>query len=426
MEEGMEEGEEERKNAVVKKRGCLRKAFIFFLYIFLATSVAMTAAFITRSIVARKGAPYWFTRTVSQWLTEKKKKEEPQHPSFVVLRKIEKAREMIRDAWLGYEMCKEPEPKRGRKKAKVKTKKEYLCRTNVLVAYVSDGDEIKILELEEGAPVNGFSITGRPINLAARSYVKKSVGVTILATKRMVAMPGSKIREVVYTPYSKELDVYAVRLQGLSYLKVLAVTASRDLGNLGVFSRAFPGELLADVIPQRLAVVISLVEQIDPYRFLKEEPRGLVREALTVLGANQEEGYRFILSPAGARGQFQIIEDTYINLVRWYPQAQLKKEHFEGTTDPRNAAKAALCLFDSDLSVLKAKHRRMLAGDIPTLGKFLAACYNCGAGCVAGAISKHGKRWEEHLPSETRVYVKKFSVVWEILYGNGKKGGEED
>lgn len=413
-----------------EKKFGFKNFFILVILVLSLLAVVMTVGFVTKSIVTKKGLPYFVTKAIEKWLSEKKeKKEEIQHPSFVVLKKIEKAREMVNDAWLGYEMCSEPEPKKIKrgKKAKVLIKKEYLCRTNVLVAYVSDGDdEIKILELEEGAPVQGFSITGRPINLAARQYVKKPAGVTIMATKRMVALPGGKIREVIYTPYSENLDVYAVRLQGLSYLKVLAVTAAQDLENLGVFSRAFPGELLSDVIPQRLAVVISLIEQMDPYRFLKEEPRGLVRETLTVLGANQEEGYRYILSPAGARGQFQETEDTYLSLVGKYPQAKLKKDHFEGTTDPRNAAKAAFCLFDHDLSVLRAKHRRMLAGDVPTLGKFLAACYNCGAGCVAGAISKHGKRWEEHLPRETRVYVKKFSVVWSILYDNGKKGGEED
>ena len=45
---------------------------------------------------------------------------------------------------------------------------------------------------------------------------------------------------------------------------------------------------------------------------------------------------------------------------------------------------------------------------------YLAAAYNCGAGRVGKSARKCGNEWACRLPEETKVYLKKFDVVWDL------------
>ncbi|HPT26941.1 MAG TPA: transglycosylase SLT domain-containing protein, partial [Bryobacteraceae bacterium] len=39
------------------------------------------------------------------------------------------------------------------------------------------------------------------------------------------------------------------------------------------------------------------------------------------------------------------------------------------------------------------------------------AAYNCGPGRLAGILETHGDEWRDHLPTETKVYLKKILEV---------------
>ena len=66
-----------------------------------------------------------------------------------------------------------------------------------------------------------------------------------------------------------------------------------------------------------VALVLSIIEHIDPVRFKncpEDDKIALVHEVLTIIGANTINAYAYSKSPAGARGLFQLVPDTYKRL----------------------------------------------------------------------------------------------------------------
>ena len=49
-----------------------------------------------------------------------------------------------------------------------------------------------------------------------------------------------------------------------------------------------------------------------------------------------------------------------------------------------------------------------------SLGMFIAAAYNCGPERVEKSARACKGQWTCRLPEETRVYLKKFEVVWSV------------
>jgi len=238
----------------------------------------------------------------------------------------------------------------------------------------------------------------------------------VLALRTMVHSEGKSYKEVVYTPYSPEIDTAEVRKAGLAYLMRQIEVAYRDLKTsnvrLGGFSR-----LEARVTPTEVALVLSIIEHIDPLRF-KNCPEGqetaLVHEVLTVIGANTVNAYAYSKSPAGARGLFQFIPKTYNRIREKYPEAKLNRRFVAGCNDHVNAAKASLLLFDSDLGDVSRKWLLSLKRNVRAAGLYLAAAYNCGAKRVEESAKECGNQWTCRLPEETRIYLKKFDVVWDM------------
>ena len=166
-----------------------------------------------------------------------------------------------------------------------------------------------------------------------------------------------------------------------------------------------------------VALVLSIIEHIDPVRFKncpEDDKIALVHEVLTIIGANTINAYAYSKSPAGARGLFQLVPDTYKRLRDKYPQAGLKKDFVLGCTDHLNAAKASLLLFGSDLADLPRERLSAIRKDARAAGMYLAAAYNCGSGRVGKSARKCGNEWACRLPEETKIYLKKFDVVWDL------------
>ena len=79
-----------------------------------------------------------------------------------------------------------------------------------------------------------------------------------------------------------------------------------------------------------------------------------------------------------------------------------------------NAAKASLLLFDSDLNDLPDNYLRTIGGDVRSVGRYLAAAYNCGSKRVERSARNCADGWTCHLPKETKTYLDKFDAVWEL------------
>jgi hypothetical protein len=288
-------------------------------------------------------------------------------------------------------------------------------KPNFLLA-VEDLKERKIRQVlitSRGYVTEGFHVTRiRNNGVASRFEVTYPENMAILALRTTVHS-GNGLKEVVYTPYSPEIDTKEVRKAGLDYLMGRITLARNDLAakrvRLGEFERG-------NGIPMEVSLVLSIIEHIDPVRF--EHYRGneiaLVHEVLTIIGANTTEAYRYSRSPAGAMGLFQFIPKTYKRLLDRYRSAGLTRDFISGSTDHVNAAKASLLLFNSDLMSLPTGLWSATRRDGRSLGMFIAAAYNCGPERVGKSARVCKGQWTCRLPEETRTYLRKFEVVWSV------------
>lgn len=291
-----------------------------------------------------------------------------------------------------------------------------VVKHNVLLAVQGKDGDIETVKLKNGTrPEKGFRVAYPRLNGVNTQYeVTHPSGYTVLALKRVVRTDG--FREVIYTPYTKSIDTPELRKEGLNYLKEKLDEAERNLDRKKIKSLAYGGKVTS-VIPKDVALTLAIIEHIDPGRFNAGTPiHQLVGEVLVVLATNRENAYRYSVSKAGARGQFQFMRKTYEAIDRRYPKAGLIDDFILGMDNHVNAATASLLLFDSDLSYLRKDHRKFLKGHPEAMGKYLAAAYNGGPSKALKAIRRHGEAWEDHVLPETRTYLKEFEAVWKLLH----------
>ena len=332
---------------------------------------------------------------------------------------IERGQNFLKDKIAGYTQVIEKKAvaffnKRGRKKEKLVIKRTV--RPNFLLA-VEDLKERKIRQVritDRGCVTDGFHVTrSRDNGVASRFEVTYPENMAILALRTTVRSGQNGFKEVVYTPYGPEIDTWEVRKAGLEYLMERIKLARSDLMAKKVRLAGFQG--FGDM-PVEVSLVLSIIEHIDPERF--EHYRGneiaLVHEVLTIIGANTTTAYSYSRSPAGARGLFQLVPDTYRRLQVRYRSAGLTKDFVSGCNDHTNAAKASLLLFDSDLASLPRKWLSTAKKDGRSIGMYLAAAYNCGPARVEKSARECRDQWTCLLPEETRIYLKKFEFVWNL------------
>jgi hypothetical protein len=238
-------------------------------------------------------------------------------------------------------------------------------------------------------------------------------GYVVLAIKRVVSK-GNGFEEVVYTPFTEELNIPEIRKMGLAYLNSNLQKAQTDLRESKVISKARSG-LVSDAIPTDVALILSIIEHIDPAKIKTVPIEQLINRVLVIVGLNKEQAFRYSISKAGARGLFQFIPLTYSKIIVQYPKANLVRDFKTGMDNHSNAAMASLLLLDSDLSVLSKNARQILWKDVREAGRYLASSYNCGAGRTEILMDKYGKLWTKKVPLETVSYLKKFDLTWEVL-----------
>ena len=141
-----------------------------------------------------------------------------------------------------------------------------IVRPNFLLA-VEDLRERKIRQVlitSRGYVTEGFHVTRiRNNGVASRFEVTYPENMAILALRTTVHS-GNGLKEVVYTPYSPEIDTKEVRKAGLDYLMGRITLARNDLAakrvRLAEFERG-------NGIPMEISLVLSIIEHIDPVRF---------------------------------------------------------------------------------------------------------------------------------------------------------------
>jgi hypothetical protein len=333
---------------------------------------------------------------------------------------IRNAKEFLKDSRSGYSVTNEKATvlvKDRRNRTRWKVVRRRIIEPVFLLA-VEDLKErrLKLVRFtNRGCETDGFDVVRTRRNgVGSRFEVRYPENMAVLALRTMVHCGEKGYKEVVYTPYSPEIDTPQMREDGLNYLKGQIESAWTDLEEKNVRLGGF-NELSHDIAPTEIALVLSIIEHIDPLRFKNSPPGGetaLVHEVLTIIGANMSDAYAYSRSPAGARGLFQFIPRTYERILRKYRQARLDGNFVSGCRNHENAAKASLLLFDSDLNDLPGDYARAIGGDVQAVARYLAAAYNCGSHRVERSLKACTGGWTCLLPEETKIYLSKFDAVW--------------
>ena len=206
---------------------------------------------------------------------------------------------------------------------------------------------------------------------------------------------------IVYLPYTRDTLDPGFVTGGRDFLLATARHALDELRSANVPSAAFPGELLADVIPAGVITTLAVIEQTDDEDFL-EKGRDAFDEVLSQYGLKREEAYRYSVSSAKALGPMQFTNrhgnGTYSLVVRRCRGAQIDPNFERGATRLQNAMKAAACLLDIELSQMNSEIRSAYRTNPEVLGIFAVAAYNGGPRNVAKlyrALDRMGVQLDE-------------------------------
>ena len=228
-----------------------------------------------------------------------------------------------------------------------------------------------------------FSRDGEPLKVYGRKF--PVFDGALLKKKRWRAVVETA-RPIVYLPFTEDtLDPLFVS-GGREFLLATARKAIEELRLAKAPSVAFPGELLADVVPAEVITTLAVIEQTDDADFVDKKEEAF-NEVLSQYGLKREEAYRYSVSRAKAIGPMQFTNrrgnGTYALVVRRCRAARLDPNFERGATDLLNAMKAAICLFDIELAQMPAEIRLAYRDNKKVLGIFPVAAYNGGPRNVA-------------------------------------------
>jgi len=228
-----------------------------------------------------------------------------------------------------------------------------------------------------------FSRNGEELKVYGRKF---PVFDNDLIKKKRWREAAATARTIVYLPYTKDTFDPRFVTGGKEFLLTTARRAMDELRHANVPSMAFPGELLADVIPPEVITTLAVIEQTDDEDFL-EKGKDVFDEVLSQYGLKREEAYRYSVSSAKALGPMQFTNrhgnGTYSLVVRTCRGAQLDPNFERGATELSNAMKAAVCLLDLELSQMSSEIRSAYLANPEVIGIFAVAAYNGGPRNVA-------------------------------------------
>jgi hypothetical protein len=186
---------------------------------------------------------------------------------------------------------------------------------------------------------------------------------------------------IVYLPANEDTRDPEFVSGGTDFLLRTAQEALDQLRKAYAPSVAYPGELLADVIPAKVIAALAVIEQTDDTDYLRKGPVAF-EDVLSQYGLKREEAYRYSVSTAKALGPMQFTDrrgnGTYSMVVRRCRAANLDPNFERGATNLLNAMKAAICLFDIELYQMRAEIRTPYRSNPEVLGIFPVAAYNGG------------------------------------------------
>jgi len=223
-----------------------------------------------------------------------------------------------------------------------------------------------------------FSRNGDPLKVYGRKF---PVFDNALIKHKQWGAVAATAKPIVYLPFTEDTFDPAFVTSGKEFLVATAGKAIEELRVAKVPSAAFPGELLADVIPPQVVTTLAVIEQTDDGDYLEKQALAF-DDVLSQYGLKRDEAFRYSVSNAKALGPMQFTNrkgnGTYSLVVRRCPGAKLDPIFERGATNLLNAMKAAVCLLDLDLAGMREDIRVAYRANPDVLGIFPVAAYNGG------------------------------------------------
>ena len=144
---------------------------------------------------------------------------------FDIREEIAKARAFLSDMKSGYTVCIEKSMmrvrgRRGTTKLRVVTRSIVEPVFLLAVEDLNEGSIKAVRFTKRGCETEGFDVVKtRKNGVASRFEVRSPGNMAVLALRTMVHGGEKGYKEVVYTPYSPQIDTPEVREEGLTYLK---------------------------------------------------------------------------------------------------------------------------------------------------------------------------------------------------------------
>lgn len=213
------------------------------------------------------------------------------------------------------------------------------------------------------------------------------------------------VKAVVYSAYQPEYHgrPFTEELVAAGVRRWLA-DIDGALGALrenGARSFAFPGELLADLWPPEVLLMLGTIEQSDDGAF-QDDPRRTA-EAVAIEYAINREPFYFANSSADAIGPYQFTDrwrgsrpGTYSMIASTCAEARLGAPFERAARDLRNSLRAAVCLLDLELARMPADALELFRDDYQLGATYPVAAYNGGGGQAA---KLYGELSPEALPA---------------------------
>jgi len=168
-----------------------------------------------------------------------------------------------------------------------------------------------------------FSRDGEPLKVYGRKF--PVFDSALIARKKWRAVVETA-QPIVYLPFNQDTFDPLFVSAGTEFLLSTARRAIEDLRLAKAPSVAFPGELLADVVPAEVITTLAVIEQTDDADYVKKKA-GAFNEVLSQYGLKREQAYRYSVSSAAALGPMQFTNrrgnGTYAMVVRRCPEARL-------------------------------------------------------------------------------------------------------
>ena len=223
-----------------------------------------------------------------------------------------------------------------------------------------------------------FSADGEPLKVYGRKF---PVFDNKLVKRKRWAEVVQTAKPIVYLPFTEDTFDPGFVSGGRDFLLATAGKSLEELRVAHVPSAAFPGKLLADVIPPQVVTTLAVIEQTDD-RDYREKQEVAFEEVLSQYGLKEDEAYRYSVSSAKALGPMQFTNrrgnGTYSLVVRRCLGARLDPVFESGATNLVNAMKAAICLLDLELAAMRSDIREAYRDNPLVLGIFPVAAYNGG------------------------------------------------